>query len=101
LDKDSIGTLDHLEMDSGIYTPLGLWGPMDGFKQILSRGDALDPNDSNCHQVLVSATTYGQTEIVSYFLDNGFDVNGIYQTRDGDGTLLQRAVVGSLNYNDK
>jgi ankyrin repeat protein len=55
-------------------------GTMDLFQEILSWGVTLDPRDPFCCKALLQATSRGQTEIVSLFLQHGFDVNGSYRT---------------------
>jgi ankyrin repeat protein len=55
-------------------------GSMDLFQKALSWGGPIEPGESVCNKALLRATSKGKIEIVSYFLQHGFDINGTYRT---------------------
>ncbi|GLI76882.1 hypothetical protein PoHVEF18_005160 [Penicillium ochrochloron] len=100
-EKDNVNLLMEV-MDTCGYSPLGPldWetspaapggntilemvaekGTMVLFGDVLSWGVDLDPRNPACCRALLRATSNGQTEIVSYFLQHGFGVNDTYRTQ--------------------
>lgn len=67
---------------------------LDLFKTVLSWGPVtLDPSDLICQNALLRATARGKTDIIAYFLQHGFDVNGAYCLRDCYGNWDDDSVV--------
>ncbi|KAH8696530.1 ankyrin repeat-containing domain protein [Talaromyces proteolyticus] len=64
-------------------------GQVDAIRQILTRGVSLNPEDEMYKHILVQAVEYRQAGIIKLFLDNGFDANGMYPTKNhGQDPLL-------------
>ncbi|CAI7639528.1 unnamed protein product [Penicillium manginii] len=62
-----------------IFREAVITGSVHIFKFLLDREPGLDPNNPSWGNILIEATTYNHLDIVSLFLDNGFDVNTRYR----------------------
>ncbi|KAJ5153316.1 ankyrin repeat-containing domain protein [Penicillium canariense] len=92
LDEDKLGPWTILPQRQTVFELVVSSSTFDMFDLILRRGVTLDPSNGMCRQVLSRAAVSRQTEIISHFLQNGFDANHLYTLNGWSERLLFRAI---------
>lgn len=74
----------HTPGGDSLFEVVAEQGSIEMLQKVLSLGLELNPGDHLCYRALLRASSKGNTEIISYFLQHGFDANGTYCSQDAD-----------------